>query len=355
MADTRTVDPEEFYASLGEFDVHPLWQQLGNLLPREPHSRAKPYVWRYSSLRQVLLDAGQVISAEEAERRALMLMNPGLEKEAAAATNLYAALQLVLPGEVAPSHRHVASALRFVIEGEGAYTTVNGERTIMRPGDLALTPSWAWHDHGNESDLPMIWLDGLDLPVVNALETGFMEPDERGQSQERARPDDASAHMLAQGRLDPVWERERWEHPYSPVVNYPWERTAQTLEDTLADTEGSETDGVIFEYTNPYTGGSALPTLGCFVQALRAGMHTAAHRHTTSAVYHVVRGNGKTVVDGEELEWGPHDTFAVPGWSVHEHINADSDADAVLFSFTDDPVLRVLGLYREETAERQVS
>ncbi|MCP9487468.1 MAG: cupin domain-containing protein [Gaiellaceae bacterium MAG52_C11] len=342
------VDAQAFYAGLDRFNVRPLWRQPG-LLPDEPQSKASPHVWRYQELREQLLRAGAVIDAEEAERRVLMLVNPGLDGLAAATANLYAGLQLVLPGEVAPAHRHAASALRFVIEGSGAYTAVNGERQIMEPGDLVLTPNWAWHDHGNESDGPMIWLDGLDLPMINSLEANFFDRSSES-SQELTRPDNASRHLYT-GRLSPTWET--WSEPYSPVFGYPWAETERALDDLAATGVGSATDGVLLEYINPRTGGPVLPTLGCRIQSLSPGRHTAAHRHTASAVYHVVRGRGASVVGGETLEWRQHDTFAVPGWAVHEHVNGSDDDVAVLFSFTDEPVLRALGYLREETAERQ--
>lgn len=340
---------EAYYAGLESRHVHPLWRQPG-LLPPAPRPRAAPHVWRYEEIRPLLLEAGTLVTPEEAERRVLMLMNPGLDGEAAAARNLYAGLQLVLPEEVAPAHRHAASALRFVIEGSGAYTAIDGERQLMEPGDLVLTPNWAWHDHGNDTDAPMIWLDGLDLPLINALEANFFEQAAE-ESQAPRRPDNMSSQLYARGRLNPTWER--WEHRYSPVLNYPWSQTEQVLADGCRASCGSPADGVMFEYTNPFTGGPVLPTLACFVQALAPGQHTDAHRHTTSAIYHVVRGNGRSIVDGRSLTWSEHDTFAVPGWTVHEHVNGSPSQPAILFSFTDEPVMRALDYRREEPAARQ--
>lgn len=342
------VDPDAYYAKLPAHDVHPLWRAAG-LMRRLPEGDARPHLWAYDAVAPLLREAGDVVTAAEAERRVLMLMNPGLKGEAAATANLYAGLQLVLPGEIAPKHRHAATAIRFVVEGEGAYTAVNGEKTIMREGDMVLTPNWAWHDHGNESDAPIVWLDGLDIPLVNKLDVPFFEsPGE--ERQELTEADDASLHAYALGRLSPQWKS--WTRRYSPIVNYPWAQTERVLTETARDTDGSATDGVLFRYTNPIDGGPPLPTLGCAVQLLKPGTHTDAHRHTPAAVYHVVRGHGRTIVDGTVLEWGPRDTFAVPGWAVHEHVNAD-DADAILFSFTDEPVLRALDLYREQPAQRQ--
>jgi gentisate 1,2-dioxygenase len=345
-------DPEvsAYYAGLGNHHVQPLWRQLGTLLPPEPRSAATPHVWRYDEMRDLLMRAGEIVSAQEAERRVLMLMNPGLSPLAAAATNLYAGLQLVLPGEVAPAHHHAACALRFVVEGSGGYTAVDGERTKMEVGDLVLTPSWAWHDHGNQSDGPMIWLDGLDLPLINGMEANFFGGAIE-QSQDEIRPADSSTRLWASGRLNPTWIA--WDKRYSPIVNYPWSTTERILADAVSDHQGSRHDGVRFEYADPLTGGPVMPALACFVQALAPGLHTDAHRHTASAVYHVVSGNGQTIVNGETIRWGPRDTFAVPGWDVHEHLNLAADEPAILFSFTDDPVLKSLGYYREQDAERQ--
>jgi gentisate 1,2-dioxygenase len=345
----RTDRAEAYYGGLGQHHVAPLWHAKG-LLPKEPVSRAVPHLWHYPEMRELLMQAGEVISAEDAERRVLMLMNPGLPGEAAAATNLYAGLQLLLPGETAPQHRHTAAALRLIVEGEGAYTTVEGERTIMRPGDLVLTPNWLWHDHGNETDREVIWLDGLDIPLVNAMEASFFDP-VGGGKQELTKPVDGSARLFGGARLNPVGQR--WEQPYSPLLNYPWARTEPLLREVGGEASADPAEGVILEYVNPYTGGPVLPTMSCRVQLLAGGLHTAAHRHTTSAVYHAIRGSGTTIVDGQPLRWQERDTFAVPGWCTHEHVNDSASDDAVLFSFTDDPVLRPLGLYREESRERQ--
>lgn len=348
MATVRETARDAYYAKLPPHAVQPLW--TARLMSPEPTDAAVAHVWRYDEIRPLLMEAGDVVTAAEADRRVLMLLNPGLGGEAAATANLYAGLQLVLPGEVAPRHRHAASAIRFIVEGDGAYTAVSGEKSVMRPGDLVLTPNWAWHDHGNESDGPMIWLDGLDIPLVNKLDVPFFESpgDER---QELTRPDDASARRWAAGRLDPAWES--WEHAYSPVINYPWSRTEPILRETARETDGCPFDGVVFRYSNPIDGSSVLPTMSCTIQLLTAGTHTRAHRHTPAAVYHVVEGHGSTVVDGTTLEWGPRDTFAVPGWAVHEHLAGDEDA--ILFAFTDEPVLASLDLVRTEECERQVA
>lgn len=342
-------DPASFYQRLPAHGVDALWKYLGDLLPAAPISKASPHLWKYDEVRELLLEAGSIVTAEEAERRVLILQNPGLRPKAAAATNLYAGLQLVLPGEVAPVHYHAAAALRFAVEGSGSYTTVDGEKAWMEPGDLVLTPPWTRHEHGNDSDAPMIWLDGLDLPLINDLEANFL-------GGPRDTPDapaplmDASGTLYSGGGLTPAWDR--WSAPHSPVIKYAWSKTEPALRDAVASGRSSPTDGCILEYTNPMTGAPIMRTLGAYIQHLKPGQHTEAHRHTTSAVYHVVRGSGTTLVDGTALDWAERDTFAVPGWSVHEHKNSGAEG-AILFSFTDDPVLRALGYYREQPASRQ--
>ncbi len=335
---------EAFFGELEAASLSPLWTQYRKLLPAQPGSASTPHVWRYEQARKLLMRAGELVDHKDAIRRSLNLVNPTAGRVTAVG-HLYAALQLVKPGEVAPSHRHAAAAMRFIIEGSGGFTSVNGERAIMTPGDLVLTPSFAWHDHGNETDEPMIWLDGLDLPLLTALETSFYEADS-SDAQSLSRPDDASTRAWGQPALAPRWES--WELPYSPVIKYPWDVTERALLGAAQDTQGSPTDGVIFEYVNPVTCGPVMSTIACFAQLLHPGQTTQAHRQTCSTVYHAVRGNGATVIDGERIEWSEHDTFVVPIWAEHHHENLSGDDPAFLFSFSDAPVQRSLGLYREE-------
>ncbi len=340
---------DQFIDSLSPLHIYPLWRQKG-LLVRKPETKAVPYLWPYAPVRERLMEAGRLISAEEAERRVLILKNPGLEGKPAATARLYAGMQLVLPHEIAPAHYHAACAIRFVVEGKGAYTAVDGERILMEPGDLVLTPAWTVHDHGNDTDVPMIWLDGLDLPLVNGLECSFFSEIDT-KSQKLTRPDDSSERLYSHAQLRPSWVK--WTKNYSPLSKFPWSQTERVLLDALKDrAEGTPTDGILFEYSNPITGGPVLPTIACYIQLLPPEHHTEAHRHTTSAVYHVVKGNGTTIMDGKAIVWKERDTFALPGWAIHEHINAASEP-AILFSFTDDPTLRALGFYQEQPEKRQ--
>jgi gentisate 1,2-dioxygenase len=337
--------PTDHYQAIDELGASPLWQYYGELFLPEPRQRAVPHLWSYRALRPHMLHFADTLSMQEAERRVLMLVNPGMTEPPATVNSLYAGIQIILPGETAQAHRHTANAFRFVIEGEGAYTTVNGERVHMSPGDLLLTPGWHWHDHQHEGTGPMMWLDGLDYPLINDLEAGFFQLYDQ-RSQPAQHPDDLSRRQFVHGRLNPLWLRP--DTVNSPIGNYPWAETEKALAEVGDDADGSEYDGVLMEYTNPHTGGPVMPTLSCRISRLRPGFSGAAHRHTSSTIYHVVRGAGRTEVDGTVLEWGDKDTFAVPGWAAHRHANASAGTDAVLMSYTNEPVHRALGLYREE-------
>src|SRR5579863_1656908 len=223
---TRTPERQAFYDRIAPANLAPLWESLHNMVTPVPRPTALPAIWHYRDVRPHLMASGGLITAQEATRRVLMLMNPGLNGEASITGSLFAGLQLILPGEVAPAHRHTQSALRFVLEGQGAYTAVDGERTYMSPGDFVITPSWTWHDHGNDSDEPMVWLDGLDVPLVALLDAGFMEPGNAEQQMVTKPPGDSLARYGA-GLLPVDW---RPETRTSPVFNYPYARTREALE-----------------------------------------------------------------------------------------------------------------------------
>src|SRR5215472_11124642 len=195
---------EAYYRKIAHNNLAPLWEVIHDLVLKEPRSPALPVMWRYDDVRPYVMEAGSVISAKEAERRVLVLENPGLRGQTRITHTLYAGLQLILPGEIAPAHRHSQSALRFIIEGKGAYTAVDGEKTIMEPGDFVITPSWTWHDHGNDSDKPMVWLDGLDVPLVRILDASFAEPG-NAESQMVTRPAGDSLQRYGQGLLPVDW------------------------------------------------------------------------------------------------------------------------------------------------------
>src|ERR1700761_315546 len=175
LSNDATTQLKALYAEMQPRSLYPLWEVLAALVTPTPSSPAQVHRWQYADARNYLLRAGDLISAEQAERRVLIMENPGLPGSSSATSSLYAGLQLILPGEIAPCHRHSQCALRFVMEGEGAFTALDGEKAVMRPFDLVLTPGWQWHDHGNTTAQPMIWLDGLDIPTVTLFDASFAE------------------------------------------------------------------------------------------------------------------------------------------------------------------------------------
>ena len=287
------------------------------------------------------MDSGDLITAKEAVRRVLILENPALQGQSKITNTLYAGLQLILPGEVAPAHRHSQTALRFIVEGTGAYTAVEGEKTIMRPGDFVTTPSWTWHDHGNESDQPMVWLDGLDIPIVKFFNSSFAE-DLDEDSQTLSRPTGDNLARFGTGLLPVDYKNTT---PASPVFNYPYERTREALEKMREAQDWDSCHGLKMCYVNPTTGDYALPTMATYMQLLPNGMTTAPYRSTDGMVYSVVEGTGRTIASGEKMPWGPRDTFVIPSWCSHHH---EADGDAVLFSFSDRPIQEKIGLWRED-------
>jgi gentisate 1,2-dioxygenase len=334
-----------FYGRIAPLSLAPLWETLHQLVPPSPRSPCVPAMWRYAEVRPYLMESGGLITAKEAVRRVLILENPGLKGRASVTHTLYAGLQLILPGEVAPSHRHTQSALRFIVEGDGAYTAVDGEKTVMRPGDFVITPSWTWHDHGNDSGKPMVWLDGLDIPLVRMLDAGFAEnyPEDE---QELTRPVGDAPARYGAGLL-PLNYAPKGRT--SPVFNYPYARTREALEAMRRAGEWDPCHGLKMTYANPATGGYAMPTIGSFIQLLPKGFASAPYRSTDGTVFSVVEGKGRSTVGGQAFDWGPRDIFVAPSWAWTKH---EAASDAVLFSFSDRPVQDALGLWREQRGNR---
>ena len=336
-----TAARTEFGQRIAPFSAVPLWDRLHDLLSLEPVTAAAPYVWNYDQVRPHLLESGGLITAEEAERRVLILENPGMKGKSCITETLFAGLQLILPGEVAPCHRHSPCALRFIIEGSGAYTAINGEKAYMEPGDLILTPSQVWHDHGNEGDQPVVWLDGLDLPLVSFMGPVFVDKYGDGNRHAGGRParDNMArfgANMLPMGAS--------FESANSPVFHYPYDKTRAALSALKETGELDPCHGIKMEYINPATGGPAMPTIAAYMQLLPGGFKTETYQSTAAWVYSAAEGEGRTIVGGETLEWGPRDVFVVPAWAPHHH---EAGAESFLFSFSDRRLQEQLGLYRE--------
>ena len=337
----RAEEWKEFYQRLDSKGTAPLWEVLARLVRVDPQTACVPALWRYDEIRPLLMEAGQLITAKEAERRVLMLLNPGLQGTPQITQSLYAGLQLIMPGEVAPTHRHVASALRFVIEGEGAYTAVDGERTTMHPGDFILTPSWAYHDHGNPGTTPVVWLDGLDIPIVNMFDTSFAEH-YPAESQPVTRSE-GDALVRYGANLLPL------EHKRSalsaPMFTYPYGRSREALDRLHRYGPLDPCHGIKMQYVNPATGGYPLPTIGAFLQLLPGGFRGNPYRTTDATIYCVAEGRGHSQIGSSSFTWGPRDVFVVPSWNAVSH---EAHTEAVLFSFSDRPAQKALGLWREE-------
>ncbi len=344
MTATEPRTDASTYADLERLSSAPLWRHYGNLFPPEPVRRAVPHLWSYNELRPAALHFSETLSLEEAERRVLMLVNPALKDPPATVSTMFAGIQILMPGETAQAHRHASNAFRFVIEGEGAFTTVNGERLHMAPGDLLITPGWHWHDHTHVSRGPMMWLDGLDFPLVNSLDAAFFELFDT-RLQPITKPDDVSTRQFLHGRLNPIWQPP--SQRVSPIGNYTWTETQRALAGIASDAVGSASEGVVLEYSNPWTGGAVLPTMSCRIARLPSGFDGAVRRQTASTIYHVVSGSGSTEVGGTRLDWSDKDIFCVPSWEPYRHI-VPKGSDAIVFSYTNEPVMQALGLYREQ-------
>ncbi|HSV44853.1 MAG TPA: gentisate 1,2-dioxygenase [Ramlibacter sp.] len=337
---------QQLYRDMDPLHLTPLWEVLHALVPTQPAGPCVPALWKYDEVRPFLMRAGEAITAEEAVRRVLILENPGLRGQSSVTQSLYAGLQLILPGEVAPAHRHTQSALRFIVEGSGAYTAVDGERTTMRPGDFIITPSWTFHDHGSEAGGPVIWLDGLDIPIVRFFDAGFAENGTQ-RSQAVARPEGTSlaryGHNMAPVRHDAPFGQS------SPIFSYPYERSREALEQLERHEDIDAWDGVKLRYINPLTGGAPMPTMATFMQRLPAGFAGKPWRQTDGAVYSVVEGEGTVEIahGGSEsrFSFGPRDHFVVPSWHTARF---RTEAGCVLFSFSDRPVHQALGMHKEE-------
>lgn len=336
--------PADYVEELSALSVTPLWPNLRALLPYDglPERKTRPHLWSYGQVRPYLMRAGELAPIEKAERRVLVLSNPGLGLEKLMATpSIYIGLQLILPGETAPCHRHTPSAIRFVIEGEGGYTTVEGEKCVMNKGDLILTPSGMWHDHGNAGAGPVVWLDALDLIVVYGLEASYAV---EGPIQEPNNMADASQTRYRRAGLVP-YPSLGAPRPAYPLVRYPWNEVRAALADLA--TGQARGEAVRLAYVNPETGAECLPTLGFSAQMLRPGEETRPPRRSASSAVHVIEGEGQSEIDGETLTWGESDTLAVPTHARVVHRNGSPDKAAYLFHVDDAPLQRKIGIYEE--------
>jgi gentisate 1,2-dioxygenase len=337
-----SAERQDLYRRMTRQNLAPLWEVLHDLIPPVPTTPCKPALWKYAEARPYLMEAGKLITAREAVRRVLILENPGMRGESCITQSLYAGLQLILPGEIAPSHRHTQSALRFIIEGTGAYTAVDGERTTMHPGDFIITPSWTWHDHGHPGSDPVVWLDGLDIRIVQAFGAQFQE-NYSEEVQPVTRNEGASAARYG-ANLAPLDAAAPFGKT-SPIFNYPYERSREALARLSRDADPDPCHGWKMRFINPLTGGHAMPTIAAFIQLLPKGLRTQAYRSTDGTVYSVVEGRGTATIAGETFEFEPRDVFVVPSWMP---LSVAAQGEVVLFSFSDRPAQEAMGLWRDE-------
>jgi gentisate 1,2-dioxygenase len=344
----RAADPkhnveaarQSYYERISKYDMAPLWEKLRELVGNEPRTQCVPAIWRFRDVKAMVMESADLISAKEAERRVLVLENPALRGQSRITQTLYAGLQLIMPGEVAAAHRHTASAIRLIMDGAGAYTSVEGERTYMSPGDFVLTANWTTHDHGNTTDTPMIWLDVLDLPTVNFFEAMFAEHlDEESQPVRHA--DGDSAAFYASGVLPDgaVIATKR-----SPVVNYTYARTRPILDRMRKAGDIDPRHGTRVRYANPVTGGWVMPTMGAQLALLPAGFAGEGYRATDGNIFVCVEGEGATRIGETQFDWSPGDVFIAPPWQRYAHAAAK---ESVLFSISDRPAQEALGIWRE--------
>jgi gentisate 1,2-dioxygenase len=330
---------EAFYARIAKKDMAPLWKVMKSVVTDEPVTRTRPHVWHYGDVKSLVMESGGLITAEEAERRVLILENPGMHGESRITNTLFAGVQMIMPGEVAPAHRHVSSAIRFVLDGEGAYTAVEGEKAFMAPGDFVITANWAPHDHGNPSDKPMLWLDVLDFPAVNFYEASFAEHFDDA-TQETTRKDGDSLSFYGSGVLpDGTAIMNR-----SPVINYTYARTRPIIERMMQSGDIDKRHGARVRYVNPVTGGPVLPTMSACLAMLPKGFQGEPYCATDGTIFVCVEGEGTTTVDGKVLEWSQNDVFVVPSWKRYTH---NAPKQSVLFSISDRPAQEALGIWRE--------
>lgn len=251
----NTAERQAFYDTIDPESLRALWSVMSNIITVEPKSDCVPFKWSYDTVRARLMEAAELITAKEAERRVLILENPGLKGSSKVTTSLYCGIQCVMPGEVAPAHRHSQSALRFVLESSGGFTAVGGEKTTMNYGDFIITPNWEWHDHGNDTPDPIFWLDGLDVPVVQFFDASFAEHLGEDQ-QEITKPQGDSTARYGANMMPLGYETTK---PTSPIFNYPYERSREALQAMRARDEWDPAHGLKMRYANPSTAAGRCP------------------------------------------------------------------------------------------------
>jgi len=336
----------DFTKEISQYNLGPLWEAIPEIMNKTPKPQAEAYLWSKELIDKKMGEAAEIFTPDRGgERRAIYFQNPGLTYRkpwgwGSTSQTIYAAVQMLLPGEKAPSHRHSQSALRFISEGKGAYTIVQGERIFMEEGDFLITPKNLWHGHAHVGTEPMMWMDALDIPTLYAIGGTFFEPYADGLQQPGV-PDNFTEQRYRGGMVRPVGDDK---FTVAPLANYKWHRTLDGIKGLMAF-DPDPHHGFAVEYINPSTGKSANPTLGTRMQHLPTGMHTNALRHTHSTVYHAHKGEGYTVINGVRFDWKAGDYFVVPNWAWYEH---KATKDSYLFSVNDIPIMDRFELEQEQ-------
>lgn len=332
------TDLAKFANDIDKMSMMPLWERVGGM---KPGSDCIPYCWRYADVRPELIRSSTLIAKKEAERRVLVLENPSLRGTTFITNSLYAGLQIILPGEIAPSHRHTPNALRFIVEGEGAYTAVDGEKLVMHPGDFIVTPNWTWHDHGNLGDGPVVWLDGLDTPFSKFLGATFREdmPEDR-QNLFRQEGDNYAAFGSNMAPLDYTPSSTQ-----SSVLHYPYTQTHKALKHLAGTAEPHPAHGIKLRYANPATGRHPFPTMAVFMQLLPKKFAGKAYRSTDGTVFCMIEGTGRLITGDKTFHLAEHDVAVVPPWTPYRF---ESDSEMIIFSYSDRAGQEALGFWQEQ-------
>lgn len=323
----------------------PLWDIYHDLMGNEPQPACSAFRWSYKELRPLFSRTAREVRSEDAERRVLLLRNPGLQRPFMTHT-LGCGFQIILNGEIEGSHRHTPSALRLVIEGEGGYTTTDGERMWMKPGDVITTPSWTWHDHGKVTEGEMIWLDGIDVPLINHLQLNFTEYSTETDPQQPLTVPDEDSHWRYGSGLIPVSAVKSSAH--SPVYYHPYSRTREIFGHLRRAGDWDSCHGLKLRFANPLDGGNLMPTIASFMQLFPAGFSSAPVRSTDAAIYSVVEGSGRVHIGEESFSYDQHDVFVVPNWM---DVRFDVERESVLFSYSDRGMQEKLSLWRERRGD----
>ena len=339
---------QAYYKDLESLGAGALWTVANDIEPWEPRSSSVPMLWKYDKLRDLVLKSCELVTPEQAGRRVVYLVNDKRKDVSAAVGWLYTGIQVTRSGESTSAHRHKASALRFIMEGEGGYTVVNGNKITFEVNDFVITPNSAWHEHGVDANgKTCIWQDGLDIPLANALEANdYAVLDGK---QELNAPINYSP--ITYGLSGLLLADKVWKESYSPLFKFEWKKVYPALLETAKVNELNPFDGIIMQYSNPLTGGHVMQTMGASMQLLPPNFKGKAHKHTGSFVYQCAKGSGYTIIDGKRFDWKERDIFCVPSWAWHEHHNDSDTEDACLFSFNDLPVIEKLGFYQDKIYE----